>query len=97
LKTLRQYVCRSGAISIGSFAGTGSSTFSIYASTERISVSETNGVEPTNPSITIPVSGFLCTGSPRERIVENSTELIRSNFAGVDDFHVHSICFLKVA
>jgi hypothetical protein len=34
------------AIPVGSFPGTGSSTISIYASTERISASETSWVQP---------------------------------------------------
>ena len=36
-----------GDIPVGLFSGTGSSTFSIYASTERISASETSWVQPT--------------------------------------------------
>jgi len=70
-------------IPVDSYSGTGSSTFFIYASTERISVSETIWVEPPNSGVSKPVRGFVCTCSPHEPIVENSTELMRSNFAVV--------------
>ena len=79
------------AIPVGSFSGTGSSTFFIYASTERISVIESVWVELSNPGVSKPLRGFVCTCSPHEPIVENSTELIRSSFAGLCDFHAGSL------